>query len=779
MSSNVNHGVYLFCLLSLFFMVPLFVNAQNNMEEFNGPYDSWANIKTRFGAKGDGIKDDTRSFQKALDSLSDYTKNYNTGPKGYATIYIPRGKYKLTATLVLKGKIGIKIVGEDPGNTMLLWNGNDSDTMFWANGSSYFSLSRLCWNTGGRKNMEAIGLHWKSVWNDADNRSFAPEQIEFSDHIFMEGFANGISGGTFPGDKGTGMNESEITIRRCVFNNCTGSGILISGFNALDYWIWDCKFIKCYVGVTSNSGNYHIYKSYFSSSRLSDVNNTNSYYTSVRFCYSENAAAFSLDNGSSSNPFKRIFEGNIVVGIINAGIYYGHTGKITLMDNNFSAEKGRTPKFLEYGSWSPSHFDVLDLNNIISGFSSNYVIAKPSRVFTVVQTAAQRSASVLTTRASFLKEMGTVPPYVKRVVFNIPANGSSKQIQEIINKAALLKKRAVVHFPYGIYWITKALSIPENADITLEGDGFLYASIIRKVPSAIYVNGAALNIKCPTTVVMHDLHFDLSGSENDEGRAIALVNADQPGSRVIIDQLYCDNDTSFLVKEYDYTLFQKANSFFTTGNYVSGGEKVRNGTGTARVQSFGAQFANLTLEQNGSFTSRDCWWEGPALVPIHLRGSGNFAVDGAMIGPRKLDSSIIISLGSFSGKVSFLDMYLIGSIDIKKDNPNLQLMAWNLNFYYKKRPLSFLTGGETYKGFFGGITTQCFSGTDPDCAALMTTSDVSVNIKNPDIFMDEMTKSLRAARPISYSVKPAGITNFYLSRVSISERYRTGIAFTK
>ena len=251
--------------------------AQQRMEEFNGPFASWANVVTRFGAKGDGKHDDTKAIQQALDSLSEWILKYNQGKQQYTVVYIPKGIYKITATLVLRGKIGVKIVGEDPANTTLWWQGNDNDTMFWANGSSYFSLSRLSWDPGGRKNMEGIGLHWKSQWKEATNQAYAPEEIEFTDHVFKKGFAKGISGGTVGGSDGVGMNESEITIRRCVFNECTEAGIMIKGFNALDYWVWYCQFLKCKVGVYSNSGNYHIYKSYFEESSYSDVRNNNSY----------------------------------------------------------------------------------------------------------------------------------------------------------------------------------------------------------------------------------------------------------------------------------------------------------------------------------------------------------------------------------------------------------------------------------------------------------------------------------------------------------------------
>src|SRR5262249_46018358 len=144
------------------------------------------------------------------------------------------------------------------------WTGGDKDTVLWTNGSAYFKVSRLTWDANGRKDMEGIGIHWKNMWNDGKSRSFAPLDIELSDNHFTGGFKTGISGGT--GDNGTGNNDSEIAIRRCVFDHCTSAGIEIYGYNALDYWIWDCRFLKCYKGVRCSFGGYHVYRSFFSGS---------------------------------------------------------------------------------------------------------------------------------------------------------------------------------------------------------------------------------------------------------------------------------------------------------------------------------------------------------------------------------------------------------------------------------------------------------------------------------------------------------------------------------
>ena len=62
----------------------------------------WINVK-EFGAKGDGISDDTKSIQTALDSVV----------KRSETVYFPKGKYLVTAPLIIRQKT--TIIGDNGG----------------------------------------------------------------------------------------------------------------------------------------------------------------------------------------------------------------------------------------------------------------------------------------------------------------------------------------------------------------------------------------------------------------------------------------------------------------------------------------------------------------------------------------------------------------------------------------------------------------------------------------------------------------------------------------
>ena len=60
-------------------------------EEFVGPFPSWKNVKTDYGAVGDGKTDDTAAIQKGLDDLQLH--------KDSVVLYFPAGTYRITETV--------------------------------------------------------------------------------------------------------------------------------------------------------------------------------------------------------------------------------------------------------------------------------------------------------------------------------------------------------------------------------------------------------------------------------------------------------------------------------------------------------------------------------------------------------------------------------------------------------------------------------------------------------------------------------------------------------
>src|SRR5271169_2643070 len=108
-------------------------------EEFVGPFASWANVKTTYGAAGNGATDDTAAIQKALNSLSP------TNP----TIYFPPGTYLVTQTLTLTAQEYVNVIGADPSTTAIEWGGASGGTMLHLNGVAYSRFDRLTFNGKG------------------------------------------------------------------------------------------------------------------------------------------------------------------------------------------------------------------------------------------------------------------------------------------------------------------------------------------------------------------------------------------------------------------------------------------------------------------------------------------------------------------------------------------------------------------------------------------------------------------------------------------------------
>lgn len=95
------------------------------------------NVKS-FGAKGDGITDDTQTINDALLYLAS-ARTSPTGYNGYGlgTLYFPKGKYLINGTVAVASPIGLRFIG-DGIYTTTLFRTLDTGNMF--NFTTYISL---------------------------------------------------------------------------------------------------------------------------------------------------------------------------------------------------------------------------------------------------------------------------------------------------------------------------------------------------------------------------------------------------------------------------------------------------------------------------------------------------------------------------------------------------------------------------------------------------------------------------------------------------------------
>jgi hypothetical protein len=114
-------------------------------------------------------------------------------------------------------------------------------------------------------------------------------------------------------------------------------------------------------------------------------------------------------------------------------------------------------------------------------------------------------------------------------------------------------------------------------------------------------------------------------------------------------------------------------------------------------------------------------------------------------------------------------MYLAGSIDVKLNSPELKMMIWNINMYYKKDPFLFLRKKMASKIAMMGITTQCFDIPGIKCATgdPLSLPDVVVNVPELNKFINELTRDSRRALPKPYVSLADGVSNIFITRVSV------------
>ena len=102
----------------------------------------WLNVKTAFGAVGNGVADDSTPIQNALDALDN-----NSGIK--AVVYLPAGTYRITRTLKQTFREGSSLIGHGR-DTIISWDGPVGGTMFVSDSNAFSNFEGITWRGNGR-----------------------------------------------------------------------------------------------------------------------------------------------------------------------------------------------------------------------------------------------------------------------------------------------------------------------------------------------------------------------------------------------------------------------------------------------------------------------------------------------------------------------------------------------------------------------------------------------------------------------------------------------------
>ena len=506
---------------AIFFFGSPQAHAMGN-EDFVGPFPSWANVQTMYGAKGDGTTDDTAAIQAALNDLGSAT----------TTLYFPAGTYLITKTLNLSNKIYVNIIGEDPSDTKIIWGGPSSatSTMLYINGMAYSRIDRLTFNGQGVANV-AVDQSWD------DSTGYFDTQNQYADDTF-ENVGTGFRCGNL------GYGCAETSMLRDQYLNDDVAGVAMKNYNALDMWVWDSLFRNDASGVTNypGAGNFHVFNSIFENSTSSDITIGATGVFNFYGNYSIDSHQF-LYTVNSGNPANITINDNTILDTTaTTSISVGNFGPVVLLDNTIRSREGVTngPVVMMTGN---QFSDLFSMGNTFTVSSSTYD-ANGHWHSVNDQVVARNTINPI------MPTLPGTPPNNNPQIFEILPGSTSAQIQQIINEAASsTNAESIVHIPAGTYDITGTIDVPADSDLQIIGDGYR---------SRLFWNGTTtgpvIRLEGPSKAILREISV---GGNNHSADGIEIDNADQPGSSIFMESPFLSHSyTNFFADALDYTNVQ-------------------------------------------------------------------------------------------------------------------------------------------------------------------------------------------------------------------------------
>jgi hypothetical protein len=405
----------------------------------------WINVKTAFGAKGDGRADDAPAIQAALDSLKG--QGYDT-PN---TVYLPPGVYRITKTLSWKNLYGKHFIGHGR-DTRIVWDGDGSTppVMFHSDGATAGVLFEgIVWDGAGKA---AHGVcHCSSTHY---------ESAVVHRH---EAFIN-MGTGVFSGESGYFPYKNataEVMFRNCLFAN-VGHGLVFLSYNALDNSVLECEFRHCGSGIRNITGNVYVRDCHFEHSREWDI------YTHVGDC----SALRCTSTGSERflHNSGRIFtmqDCHVDGWRSPKGAVEMQAGPLTIFDCTFTTPPAATPPIQGGG------IPVLISNCTSPGTEG---VLAPALAKAAVEVPAGKLGSAVTSaRQSFFRSEVPAEGKVFDAMRDFGAKGDGKadDTDAILATVAAARdhgRRAIAYLPVGQYVVKKTIEIT-GSDYCVAGAG--------------------------------------------------------------------------------------------------------------------------------------------------------------------------------------------------------------------------------------------------------------------------------------------------------------------
>jgi hypothetical protein len=392
----------------------------------------WLNVKTKFGAMGDGKADDTAAIQSALDSLKDGFDQPNT-------VYFPPGVYRITKTLKWTNLYGKRLIGHGR-DTRIVWDGSDpkaTPVMFHSDGATAGVLFEgIIWDGAGKA---TEGIYHCSTTHY--------ESAVVHRHEMFVNMGTGIfsgQGGRFPFKVAT----AEVLFDNCLFAN-VGNGIVFLGYNQLDNTVTGCGFYYCTSAIRNITGNAYVRDSHFERSREIDIYTHVGHNSAIR-CTSAGSNRFLL----SDDGF--VLQDCHVEGWKSPkGAVVMNGNPFTIFDCTFTDPPGRAAP-VSVGSGQ----QVL-LSNCSSPGTDGVV---PGSIKPLVIPAGKRGPAVTSARQTFFRTDVKVGGRVfdAKRDFGAKGDGKSDDTEAIVATIAAARehgKGAIAYLPCGEYLVKKTIEI--------------------------------------------------------------------------------------------------------------------------------------------------------------------------------------------------------------------------------------------------------------------------------------------------------------------------------
>ncbi|MDH7503764.1 MAG: glycosyl hydrolase family 28-related protein [Verrucomicrobiota bacterium] len=633
-------------------------------EEFTGPFPSWRDARRDYGARGDGETDDTAALQRGLDELIAHTNS--------CVLYIPAGVYRLTETLKTVRSAhtdcqGVAVVGEDPARTVLRWDGNPGGTMFqWD--AWYSKISRLTFDGAGRAGTALLYGPAFSTYN------------ETSDIVFRDA-TNGL---VFGGPQTAGQAENAVL--RCQFVRC-GTGVQTVNWNSMDIWVWYGRFEDCGRGIHNVMGNWHVWESLFLRSRIADLSSVNLMVFSVVNNTSVGSRCF-FDFGTGhtwgspvSLTGNRVLDptGDWAVILDNAGPYL-------VVDNQFRLIGATRGVRMTWG-------DQTMVGNL---YSKTNAVEERGRFRRLAERVV--AANEIADRPPTLPP---APPRRARRVFEVPRGADADTIQQAIDSAArLVGQRPIVHLPMGRYTVSRTLRVPAGCDLQLVGDSA--GETGTRIDWTGPADGVVMWLGGPSHATLRDFYIHAGPA-----RALVVEHCDQPGSRVLADQLNVSgplqgntNAAALRLAGLDHTdvLLRCLQGSGNGGRWVEvlGGPNAENATNQISIftGATGSAAGQYDVRQSGRLVVRGVYHErsSDSLSGLRLTDAGTLSIDATRFSYATSPAAPTVAVDSFRGLFTLATCILMPvetktscRFELRGNGASANVLALNNQFWIEQK----------------------------------------------------------------------------------------------